>query len=132
MRLYLDGSLTAEAEDSLTVLKKDQHKLQAVQVEDYSAKHVLFLGSSSNGIKTDEHWRCTNVFEDGWFLLNYTDNSWPKAVVQDNNTGGYFIAPDAKWIGYQTLSNMIYCRRSITTGKETFFLNISAVQSPCP
>jgi len=130
--LYLDGIFTAETEHSLTVLKKDQHKLQAVQVEDGSAKDVFFLASSSNGIKTDEHWRCTNVFDDGWFLPNYTDISWPKAFVLDNNTRAYFIAPDAKWIGYERESNRIYCRRNLTTGKEIFFLNISIVQSPCP
>jgi len=127
MRLYLDGIFTAEAEDSLTVLKKYQHKLQAVQVEDSLETDVLFVASSSNGIKTDEHWRCTDVADDGWFLPNYTDFSWLKPYFFDSNSHGYIIAPDAKWIGYERASNRIYCRRNLTTGKETFFLSISAV-----
>lgn len=121
IRLYLDGIFVAEAADSLTILRKDRHKLQAVQVEDGSAEDVLFLASSSNGINSDEHWRCTNAFDEGWFLPNYTDISWPKVFVLANNTGSYFIAPDAKWIGYEFVSNRIYCRRNLATGKKIFF-----------
>lgn len=119
IRLYLDGIFTAEAADSLTVVK-DKHKLQAVQVEEDSAEDVFFLASSSNGIKTDEQWRCTNVSDEGWFLPNYTDISWPIVYVLGSNNGYYFIVPDAKWIGYEVVSNKIYCRRSLTTGKKIF------------
>lgn len=130
IRLYLDGIFAAEAVDSLTILRKDRHKLQAVQVEDGSAEDVLFLASSTNGINSDKQWRCTNAFDEGWFLPNYTDISWPKVFVVANNTGDYFIAPEAKWIGYEVVSNRIYCRRTLTTGKKNF--NISAAKSPCP
>ena len=67
----------------------------------------------------------------GFFLITPISRG-PKAFVLDNNTRAYFIAPDAKWIGYERESNRIYCRRNLTTGKEIFFLNISIVQSPCP
>lgn len=132
IRLYLDGIFAAEAADSLTILRRDRHKLQAVQVEDGSADDVLFLASSTNGINSDEQWRCTNAFDEGWFLPNYTDISWPKVFVLANNTDADFIAPEAKWIGYEVVSNRIYCRRNLTTGKNIFFLNISVAKSPCP
>ena len=118
IRLYLDGVFTAEANDALTLVK-DQHKLQAVHVEDSAPSNdALFLSSSSNGIRTDESWKCTNVYHDGWFLPDYDDSFWPEAFVVGNNTRFHFIAPDAKWIGYVQFSNKIYCRRNTTTGKE--------------
>ena len=84
---------------------------------------VFFLASSSNGINTDEQWRCTNVFDDGWFLPNYTDSSWPKALVVGSNTLAYYIAQGVRWIKYKasralSTSNKIFYRRNLTTGKD--------------
>ncbi|XP_078361490.1 uncharacterized protein LOC144645827 [Oculina patagonica] len=92
--LYLDGVFTARATGSLALVK-DQHKLQAVQVEDNSF-WVGFMASSSNGVRTDKSWRCTDVYHEGWFLPSYNDTSWPRAYAIAGDT--YFIAPDAKWI----------------------------------
>ncbi|KAL9980675.1 hypothetical protein ACROYT_G009288 [Oculina patagonica] len=99
IKLYLDGDFTAEAVESLTLVK-DQHHLQAVQVGESSARDVFLLASSSNGVRTDGWWRCTNVYHEGWFLRSYDDSSWPIAYVVKDNTGAPFIASDAKWIGY--------------------------------
>ncbi|XP_078362112.1 uncharacterized protein LOC144646406 isoform X2 [Oculina patagonica] len=133
--LYLDGVFTTKAVGSLTLVK-DQHDLQAVQVEDSSASDALFLASTSNGIITDERWRCTNVYHDGWFLPCYDDSLWPNAFVVYNNTGAHFIAPDAKWIGYVTISNKIYCRRNSTNELATpcagLQTSVSYLESPTP
>ncbi|XP_078362117.1 uncharacterized protein LOC144646410 isoform X2 [Oculina patagonica] len=118
IKLYLDGDFTAEAVESLTLVK-DQHHLQAVQVGESSARDVFLLASSSNGVRTDGWWRCTNVYHEGWFLRSYDDSSWPIAYVVKDNTGAPFIASDAKWIGYGIESNKIYCRRN-TTMKPLF------------
>ena len=118
IRLYIDGVFTAEANFTLTIVK-DQRQVQAVHVENsVPSSDALFLASSSNGIRTDESWRCTNVYHDGWFLPHYDDSLWPEAFVVDNNTHAAYIAPDAKWIGYVQISNKIYCRRNTTIGKE--------------
>lgn len=117
IRLYLDGIFTSSAFETL-VLLKDQHKLQAIQVEDSSLGDVQFLASSSNGIRTDKWWRCTNVYDEGWFLPNYSDTSWPTVFVLDDNSYAPFIAEEAKVIGYEVESNNIYCRRNLTMGKE--------------
>ena len=117
IRLYLDGVFTAEADDSLTVVK-DQHKLQAIYVVDPSVDVDAFvLSSSSNGIRTDTSWRCSNQYHEGWFLPNYNDTSWPRPYVDVDKT--HFIAPDAKWIAYLLAkSNKIFCRRKTTEGNR--------------
>ncbi|KAL9980680.1 hypothetical protein ACROYT_G009297 [Oculina patagonica] len=111
--LYLDGVLKAKVFDALTLVK-GQHKLQAVQVEDSFQNYVSFLSSSSNGVKTDEWWRCSNVYYEGWFLPCYNDISWPRVTIVSKNTKFHFIAPDAKWITYNNKSKKIYCRRKTT------------------
>ena len=118
IRLYLDGVFTAEAYDSLTVVK-DQHELQAIHVEDPSVDvDAFFLSSSSNGVRTDgTSWRCSNQYHEGWFLPNFSDISWPKPYADTQDT--YFVAPDAKWIAYLLAkSNRIFCRRKTTVGKR--------------
>lgn len=117
--LYVDGVFTAKAVGKLSLIQH-QHKLQAVQVDGNSDDDVFFLASSSNGVRTDRFWKCTNVYHDGWFLPSYNDTSWPGPYVSNGNDGRNIIAPDAKWIGYQIQSNKLYCRRNATTGMETF------------
>ena len=85
-------------------------------MEDGRSIDVSFLASSSSGFRTDKWWRCTNVYHEGWFLPCYNDTSWPRSYVS-SNIEKYFIAPEAKWIGYVGKSNKIYCRRYITIGK---------------
>ncbi|KAL9980663.1 hypothetical protein ACROYT_G009275 [Oculina patagonica] len=110
IRLYLDGVLIATAKGCLTVIK-DQHELQAVQVEDDSPRSfVVFKASSSNGIRTDKSWRCTNVYHKGWFLPGYNDTLWPRPFVDVHVGYTLFIAPDAKWIGHVFNSKRIFCR----------------------
>ena len=116
--LYLDGAFTARADDSLTVVK-DQHELQAIHVEDPSADaEVYFLSSSSNGVRTNnKSWRCSNQYQEGWFLPNFSDTSWQRPGEITEST--YFIAPDARWIRYPLAkSNKIFCRGKITVGKR--------------
>jgi len=121
---------TAKADLSLTVIK-DQHKLQAIHVEDSSVgADVYFLSSSSNGVRTDStSWRCSNQYYEGWFLPNFTDSSWPRPYAPVGDYNMYFIAPDAKWIAYLLAkSNKVFCRRS-TTGKKNPLHTIHQINS---
>ena len=118
IELYLDGVSTAKAVGSLTVVK-DQHQLLAVHVEDKTVDgDVFFVASSGNGVRTNRSWKCTNKYQQGWFLPNFSDISWPKPYADDNNKVVYFVAPDAKWIAYLAKSNKIFCRRNTTIGKH--------------
>ncbi|KAJ7374033.1 hypothetical protein OS493_009363 [Desmophyllum pertusum] len=111
--LYLDGVFIAKAARKLTLIR-DQHKLQAVQVEDGFAEDVFFIASSSNGVRTDEWWRCTSLYHEDWFLPSYDDSSWPIPFVGGDNFEDPFIASDAKWIGNVFTATKIYCRRNTT------------------
>ena len=119
VELYLDGIFTTKAVGSLTVVK-DQHQLLAVHVEDKIVDaDVFFVASSRNGVRTNRSWKCTNKYHQGWFLPNFSDASWPKPHVDDNNTKVHFVAPDARWIAYlPAKSNKIFCRRKTTVGKH--------------
>ena len=130
IRLYLDGVFTAEADDSLTVVK-DQHKLQAIHVEDPSVDEVVFfLSSSSNGARTDgTSWKCSNQYHEGWFLPNFTDTSWPRPFAFAGAYMKFFIAADAKWIAYMTKSNKVFCRRSTSLGKRNLVRAIHQIIS---
>ena len=130
IRLYLDGVLTAEADLSLTVVK-DQHKLQAIHVEDPSVDVIaFFLSSSSNGARTDgTSWRCSNQYHEGWFLPNFTDTSWPRPYAYEGASNKYFIAADAKWIAYMVKSNKVFCRWSTSLGKRNLVRTIHQIIS---
>ena len=120
VKLYLDGVFTAKGDLSLTVVK-DQYELQAIHVEDPSVDvDVYFLSSSSNGVRTDgTSWRCSNQFQEGWFLPNFTDRSWPRPYAYSGAYNTFFMAPDAKWIAYLLAkSNKVFCRRNTSVGKR--------------
>ena len=119
IELYLDGVFTTKSVGSLTVVK-DQHQLLAVHVEDkIGDDEVYFVASSSNGVRTNRSWKCTNKYHQGWFLPNFTDVSWPKPYADDFNKVVYFVAPDAKWIAYLLEeSNKIFCRQNAAVGKH--------------
>ena len=118
IELYLDGVFSSKAVGDLTVVK-DQHELLAVYVKGKSADaDVFFVASSSNGVRTNRLWKCTNKYHRGWFLPNFNDTSWPEPFVEDNYTVVFFVAPDARWIAYLAKSNQIFCRRNTIVGKH--------------
>ena len=87
------------------------------------AKAVRFdhgiLGSFSNGLVTNESWKCTKDRYLGWNSPHFDDRTWPAAVV----LGKHGVSPwgtiagigmNAKWIwadrpGFDT----IYCRLNL-------------------
>ena len=87
-------------------------------MEDSFQNFVSFLASSSNGVKTDEWWRCANVYHEEWFLPCYNDTAWPEVfLIPYKAKQFHFIARDAKWITYDYKSKKIYCRRKVKKGK---------------
>ena len=120
IELYLDGVFSAKAVGDLTVVK-DQHELLAMLVKDEIVdNNVFFVGSSSNGFRTNTSLKCTNKHHQGWFLRNFSDTSWPKPYADDNNKVVYFVASEAKWIAYlHVTSNKLFCRCNTTLGKPS-------------
>ena len=66
-----------------------------------------FLGVFSNGVVTDSRWKCNESSikpDEGWEQTNFTDNTWPNAIVRQDNSGGQIstrvwgIPDDVHWI----------------------------------
>lgn len=85
------------------------------------AKPVRFqhgiLGSFSNGLVTNESWKCTDDYYLGWNIPYLDDSNWPAAMVVAKHGASPWaktiagISSTAKWIwtagpGFDT----VYCR----------------------
>lgn len=72
------------------------------------------LGSFSNGLVTNESWKCTDDKYLGWNIPHLDDSNWPAAVVLAKQLTIAGIASTAKWIwtagpGVGT----VYCRLNL-------------------
>ena len=73
------------------------------------------LGSFSNGLVTNESWRCSSTLSPGWNSPDFDDQQWPFAVVVGNHGDspwGFIsgIASKAKWIWTSGQYSDVYCR----------------------
>ena len=74
------------------------------------------LGSFSNGLVTNESWKCSSVLYPGWNSPDFDDRQWPYAVVIKNHGDspwGFIngIAKTAKWIWTAGQDdNEVFCR----------------------
>lgn len=72
------------------------------------------IGSFSNGMVTDETWRCHNALVPNWNLPDFDDSSWPGAVVvvRKEELKGPRVAKEAKWIWTGNVASdfKVYCR----------------------
>ena len=67
-------------------------------------------------LTTDESWKCSRNFEEGWSDMNFNDDHWPNVVAIYKNgrtIGG--ISPEAQWIWHPDRQSAwtVYCRQSI-------------------
>ena len=76
------------------------------------------LGSTSNGLVTNETWKCSSVLYPEWNSPNFDHQSWPLAEVIANHGDSpwgtrHGIPVTAKWIWGDTNSNTAYCRLTL-------------------
>ena len=76
------------------------------------------LGSTSNGMLTNETWKCSSHFYPGWNSPNFDDRNWPFAkVVGDHGDHPWYIidsiAETAKWIWASENKDIVYCRLKV-------------------
>ena len=83
-------------------------------VPDHNNYHGI-LGSTSNGLLTNETWKCSNHLYPGWKFPDFDDQDWPSVKVVGINgdspwgkIGG--IAGRAKWIWAKNYNDTVYCR----------------------
>ena len=77
--------------------------------------HFGILGSFSNGMVTNESWKCEDDEHRGWNSPDFDDSNWPTAVeVATHGDGPWYnitgIALNAKWIWTAGNPNKVYCR----------------------
>ncbi|ESO04900.1 hypothetical protein HELRODRAFT_171902 [Helobdella robusta] len=83
-----------------------------------------FIASTAdNYILTNETWKCTMNYYDGWNKMNYNDSFWPATRVAPWPTASNYYPPlssAAKWIVDSTdCSNCnIYCRKSLIDDED--------------
>ena len=73
------------------------------------------LGSTSNGLLTNETWKCSSDFYPGWTSPDFDDRDWPlsKVVANHGDHPWYTIdgiAKTAKWIWAKNYEHTVYCR----------------------
>ena len=96
------------------------------------------IASFSNGLTTDNAWRCSHVSVDGWHEENFDDSDWDRAyVIQANDGRGETWSKDngfpdnAKWIWESRIQSNSdsYCRGNLSE-LTTFDLSL-ACTTPC-
>ena len=121
MEMFADGqSLGTDNiwENPTTYLVPGNTRVLSVAGKDYGGGYLGLLGSASNGLVTNETWKCTSVLFPGWNSPNFDDQSWLLAKVIGNHGDSPWntlngIAVTAKWIWGDTNSNTSYCRLSL-------------------
>ena len=73
------------------------------------------LGSTSNGLLTNETWKCSSDLHPGWNSLYFDDRDWPLAKVVATNGDKPWrtidgISETAKWIWANEYKDIVYCR----------------------
>ena len=121
MEMFADGrSLGTDGWENLTtyVVPGNTRVLSVAGENVPGGIHFGILGSTSNGLVTNETWKCTSVLFPGWNSPNFDDQNWPLATVIANHGDipwGILngIAVTAKWIWGDTNNNTAYCRLSL-------------------
>ena len=83
-------------------------------VPDRTNYHEI-LGLTSNGILTNETWKCSSDLYHGWTSPDFDDRDWPLAKVIVNHGDKPWdkidgIAETAKWIWANKDKGVVYCR----------------------
>ena len=73
------------------------------------------LGSTSNGLLTNETWKCSSDLYPGWNFPDFDDRDWPLAKVVGHHGDKTWktidgIAKTAKWIWAKNYEHTVYCR----------------------
>ncbi|ESO04906.1 hypothetical protein HELRODRAFT_171908 [Helobdella robusta] len=89
-----------------------------------------FIASTPDDyILTNETWKCTLEYYDGWYKIHYNDSFWPDAKLQIWNKDAKlltYFSPNAKWIIDSTdcRSCLFYCRKNFI-GMLKFLTNFT-------
>ena len=120
MEMFADGqSLGTDSnwENATTYLVSGNTRVLSVAGIDLGGNFGI-LGSMSNGLVTDESWKCSSFPYPGWNFPDFDDQGWHSASVIANHGDNPWktidgIATAAKWIWANNKSKTAYCRLNI-------------------
>ena len=123
--IYIDGTMVGSTSGSMEIWSQEataSARSIAIHCRNNDGAGG-FIASFSNGLTTDNTWRCSHAIVDGWYEENFDDSDWDRAyVVQANDGRGQTWSKDngfpdnAKWIWrskIQVNSNS-YCRGKLS------------------
>ena len=124
MEMFVDGKSLGVDGDwkvSNTYLIPGDTRVISVLGQDSGFQYGI-LGSFSNGLVTNESWKCSSVHSPGWNSPDFDDEHWLHGVVVGKhgvepwgNIPG--IAQTAKWIWTAGDADEVYCRLDLQEQK---------------
>ena len=120
MEMFADGqSLGTDSNwgNATTYLVPGNTRVLSVAGKDLGENFGI-LGSMSNGLVTDESWKCSSVLYPRWNFPDFDDQGWHSANVIANHGDNPWntingIATAAKWIWANNKSDTAYCRLNL-------------------
>ena len=118
MEIFADGqSLGTDSNwrNPTTYLVPGNTRVLSVAGKELGQKNSAILGSTSNGLVTNETWKCSSVLSPGWNSPDFDDRDWPFAQVIANHGDLPWrkirgIVETAKWIWAKNYKHTVYCR----------------------
>ncbi|ESO04902.1 hypothetical protein HELRODRAFT_171904 [Helobdella robusta] len=76
----------------------------------------LLVSSDDDFLLTNETWKCTKSYYDGWYKISYDDSFWSDAITvlhPENTDRTGCLSPKAKWIIESSNCSecLFYCRK---------------------
>ena len=121
LTVYVNGQYCGQNGGYWSVAKwfsfPHQTRVVAVVVNNIPGGYGAFLGVFSNGVVSDDMWRCseTGQLDQEWATVSFDDTSWSRAVTWQNNSGALEvegIPTNVHWIGVRNrIADKFICRR---------------------
>jgi len=95
-----------------------------IAVELLNPQSVGGILASTNTIQTDDTWKVTTNYTDGWMNVNADDSTWSNASKYGHNGDGPWgtrpgISTDAQWITTENQEDkIVYFRYHIKRGNK--------------
>ena len=113
MEMFADGESLGEDNSECRVASNflilGNTRVISVQGKSTSGQYGI-LGSFSNGLVTNENWKCSGNWSSEWNYPDFDDSHWPHAVAIGNNGIIPGISKAAKWIWTNAHYSKVYCR----------------------
>ena len=126
--VYVDGkqvnSNPQENEYNQTILTPipNKTKVIAVSITNYGGEPGFKAALSNTSVVSDDSWKCSSTFTDGWQKIGFDDSSWLPAVTTGSILACAGFPSSAKFLRIDESYDapiMIYCRKTVSLLRDT-------------